>query len=241
MRRNSFRLEGKYYTFHADNPNDYIQSHHLGGMIYELDELHMLVERLGKKPVIIDVGANVGNHTVYLATQIPGATIYPVEPGRDAMKVLRANLKSNRCRNVDRRFIGVGFSDHQTAGVLRRVSRTNLGGSRILTPQEQADLGDQLDDEFWFQEVPLLQGDDALGDLAPTFIKIDVEGLEMPVLRGLGRVVETHAPEIFVEVEETNRIEFLAWVEEVGYVVEFKTDPSSARSNYLIRPATSDA
>lgn len=238
MRRNSFRLDGNYFTFHALNPNDYIQSHHLSGMVYELDELHMLVERLGKRPVILDVGANVGNHTVYLAKRIPGAVVYPVEPGRDAMKVLRANLDANQCRNVDRRFIGVGFSDHDSAAVLRRVSRTNLGGSRILTAAEQADLGEKVNDDFWFQEVPLVRGDDALGDLAPTFVKVDVEGLEMQVLRGLRRVVQTHRPEMFIEVEETNRAQFLDWVEEMGYVVDFRAAPSSARANYLIRPAT---
>ena len=238
MRRNSFRLDGNYFTFHATNPNDYIQSHHLSGIVYELDELQMLVARLGNKPVIIDVGANVGNHTVYLAKQIPGARIFPVEPGRDAMKLLRANLRANQCRNVDRRFIGVGFSDTDTPGVLRRVSQTNLGGSRVLTAEEQADLGDKINDDFWFQEVPLVRGDDALADLAPTFIKIDVEGLEMHALRGLDRVVQTHRPEIFVEVEAANRDEFLAWVDAVSYDVEFTTVPSNARSNYFIRPAT---
>ncbi|MEO9324926.1 FkbM family methyltransferase [Nocardioides sp. C4-1] len=238
MRRSDFRLDGMYFSFRAGNPGDYIQGHHLSGLVYELDELRMLVARLGPKPVILDVGANVGNHSVYLSKSIPGATIYPVEPGRDAVELLRANLRHNRCHNVDRRFIGVGFSDAPSTSVLRRVSKTNLGGSRVVTGDELAALGDQVDNPEWFEDVRLVRGDAAVGDIAPTFVKIDVEGAEMSVLRGLDAVIRRHRPEIFVEVERPNQEEFLAWLESVHYVVDLRLDPSGARSNYLVRPVT---
>ena len=47
-------------------------------------------------------------------------------------------------------------------------------------------------------EVPCLTLDEALGDSAPTFLKLDIEGAEPEALQGARRLIETHTPVITV-------------------------------------------
>ena len=52
------------------------------------------------------------------------------------------------------------------------------------------------------------------------FIKIDVEGFEMQVLSGLEQTIRRCRPALFVEVQNTNMVEFNKYLASVGYRVE---------------------
>jgi Methyltransferase FkbM domain len=52
-------------------------------------------------------------------------------------------------------------------------------------------------------------------ELAPAFIKIDVQGLELAVLKGLRRTIARHRPVILVEVNGSE--EMVAHMVSLGY------------------------
>ena len=76
---------------------------------------------------------------------------------------------------------------------------------------------------------------DSLG-LAPDFIKLDVEGMEMQVLAGLEATIARARPRMLVEVDDKNRTAFGMWCLKHGYhhIDDWRVGPHNA--NYLIEP-----
>lgn len=140
----------------------------------------------------MDVGANIGNHTLRFARSF--AHVDAFEPGFRAAEVLEANLRINRVSNV--RVHRVGLSD-RTGNAELIVGSTNLGASRLAetaTTNETSTLGSVLGREL----VSLVRGDDVCeGPVA--FLKVDVEGHEAQVLAGCAQLLRTYHPVLLLE------------------------------------------
>ncbi len=138
----------------------------------------------------VDVGANIGNHTLRFARSFEWVEAF--EPSFRAAEILETNLRINAVSNV--RVHRVGLSDQQRNAELL-VGRTNLGASRLSeTTVETSRLGGIFAREM----VPLVRGDDVLeGPIA--FLKIDVEGHEEKVLAGCTELLARDRPVILLE------------------------------------------
>ena len=69
---------------------------------YQLEELKLFDKYIQKGDIAIDVGANIGTHTLWLANKV-GAEgfVYAFEPQRLLFQTLCANLALNSIQNVD--------------------------------------------------------------------------------------------------------------------------------------------
>lgn len=124
------------------------------------------------------------------------------EPNPTAIQHLLANLGLNGVLDLcDLSHLGCGLSDKAAEGLLIDAPDHNLGGGRMVEGEGS---------------LRVARGDDLLFEMAPTFLKIDVEGMEMRVLRGLSETIAKHKPTIFIEVDNENREEFLRWIDEAG-------------------------
>ena len=63
------QVEDQSFLFFIRDNEDYIQSLHAQGQLYEQDELLKLREYVKLGGVLVEIGSNVGNHTVL--NQIP--------------------------------------------------------------------------------------------------------------------------------------------------------------------------
>lgn len=141
----------------------------------------------------IDVGANIGNHSLFFSRHFKRVVAF--EPNPVARALLDINLWMNGVRNVEVR--AVGLSDAEGTEVLS-VCLDNLGATRLRSFAE-------ADPEFSHRvvedvEVALTTGDSALDRDHPVgLIKIDVEGLEPQVLKGLAQTIGSHRPVIVLE------------------------------------------
>lgn len=145
------------------------------------------------KRCFLDVGANIGNHSIFFSSYFK--RVVAVEPNPLARELLKLNLQINGVHNVDVRT--VGLSDRQATAILS-VCQDNLGASRL---QELAiatsELSGRIIDEV---EIELLPGDNILeSDIPIGLIKIDVEGWEHQVLIGLARTLERYHPVVVIE------------------------------------------
>lgn len=165
------------------------------GTFYEIDLLELVARRL-KQPagVIVDVGANIGNHTVYFA-KVLGARVVSIEPQPVAAEVLRRNLAVNE---VAFRVHVVQAAAGERSGVVHLVSSQpgNLGATAVsdVTFLERADAGIPMRTLDDICEEEILAGNSV------AFIKVDVEGFESRVLAGSRRVLERHRPLLAVEL-----------------------------------------
>jgi FkbM family methyltransferase len=220
-------IDGQPVFFTLTNIYDVIQMQHLAGRFYEPDELEIIREHCPKNAVFADIGANIGNHSLFALRFLGVRKLIPFEPNPVAVAVLTSNLGLNggldRC---DLSHLGLGLSDRAQDGLTIELDEPyeNLGGGRLVAG------GD----------LRVIRGDDALSQEDVDFIKIDVEGMEMQVLGGLAQTIARCRPIFFIEVDEANRAAFLAWVEANDYAVAATFRRYTVNENFLLKPKSAD-
>jgi len=176
---------------------------------YQLEELKLFDKYIHKGDIVIDVGANIGTHTLWLANKV-GAEgfVYAFEPQRLLFQTLCANLALNSIQNVDCRQLGAGYSLRIIkVPSLDPTKENNFGGLNIEGHSEG-------------EKVAICRLDD-IGLTSCAFIKIDVEGMEPEVLQGAMNTIVKCRPVIYLELERDENIEFLQiLLEELKYTAD---------------------
>jgi len=164
---------------------------HLGTMLdlygeYSEAEADMFRHFLKPGMTAVEVGANIGAHTLALAGIVgPQGRVLAFEPQRIVFQMLCANLAVNGIEHVDAHWAAVGSAPGRiTVPRLAGTQRTNFGGLAVGGGQ-----GD---------EVSLLTLD-SLELPACDFLKIDVEGMERDVILGTRQTIRRLRPTISVE------------------------------------------
>jgi FkbM family methyltransferase len=152
------------------------------GRPYEHDLLRVLGSFTRRSSIVVDVGANIGNHSLFFAI-VRGATVHAFEPNPVAVEYLRANVEANNARNVH--VHGVGLS-------------AEPGRGRIAPAEELGMASVEPDDNGEIEMVPLDSYEFPL-EQRIAVIKIDVEGAEAQVLKGAEAMIRMHRPIIAVE------------------------------------------
>lgn len=183
-------VNGKSVFFLQTHFRDVIQRQHQAGQFYEQEELQLVRRYFRPGGVFCDIGANVGNHSLYVGLFLSPSKIICFEPNPAIIPTLRANILLNGLEgicNLDH--LGVGLSSTVQEGMGMRFGQRNLGAARFVP-----DSGD----------LKVVPGDSVLKDEAPDFVKIDVEGMEIEVLQGLKQTLARSKPVIFVECQNAN-------------------------------------
>ncbi len=161
---------------------------------------------------LVDVGANVGSVTLLLADRIQDAVLF--EPNAVAAARARDNLASNR---LDFKVYEFALSDTTGEICFTCDGPVDVGAHVILKGAVR---------ETVTRAVQCMTFDDFLRGHAPlpfpvSLIKIDVEGHENSVFRGMrGFLAEKRPPLVMFEyLERTNLAETLSFFQEVGYQV----------------------
>jgi FkbM family methyltransferase len=140
---------------------------------YEQEEIDFLCSLAKPGDTFVDVGANIGLYTLHLSRAV-GSTgrVLAFEPDPDNLALLRENIRLNNCDNVTVFPFALGnTSSHQKL----YTCKDNKGY------QGWADFNSS----GTAVEVEVKAGADVLGDLTPELMKIDVEGAEPLVWKGL--------------------------------------------------------
>ncbi len=138
-------------------------------------------------PVIADIGANIGNHTLDFSTY--AERVYSFEPVKFTYDTLCSNVHQNGLSNVTP--VNLALSDRSGCAEINIVA-DNIGASGF---------GDRGDTSQCVQ-VEMRRGDDVFAELdlpRLDFIKIDVEGHEESVLGGLTKTIKKYRPIIMME------------------------------------------
>src|SRR5688572_7595740 len=209
-------------AFIVMNKHDSIQRYHAKGSFYEADDLALISHHVDADGVVWDVGANVGNHTVYLARRFPNCTVVPFEMVPRTCELLRLNVALNGLENVDLSKLGCALG--KNPGHCHAYARhaNNLGLVRAVL----ADDG----------TIPVTTGDSLSGDVRVNFLKIDVEGAELDCLDGMSQLIARDQPVIFIEVDNRNIRAFEDWLQLHRYAVIQTIKRYEVNCNYLIRP-----
>ena len=158
-------------------------------------ELFRLALRTGDR--VIDIGANIGTHTVSLARIVgPEGSVLAFEPQPLIFQILAANVLINGATNTE--LVLGACSDVSGAVSLAGIDYTQDGRYSALSLADLQRLSHEASTATKVNTVVL---DDIYGADRLRLIKIDVEGMEKEVLRGAERLIERHRPILYVENE----------------------------------------
>lgn len=144
--------------------------------LQEFPEMAYVLQVLGPNDLFLDVGANVGSYTV-LACGASGARGFCFEPVPSTFARLCDNLLINKLLGrVTAMNIGIGDRE----GELEFTAEQDTTNHVVFGSEGEIDT----------IAVPIRTLHSLMGAECPTFIKIDVEGFEAPVLAGAGKTME---------------------------------------------------
>jgi FkbM family methyltransferase len=166
--------------------------------------------------VVIDVGANIGYYSLLAAAAVgPSGKVHSIECAPDNLKVLKTNVEKNRLSNVQ---------IHSFAAAATRTTQ-RLNASPVgLTGFSPWDHGPTVfRGKGTALDVPAVPLDEVI--TSPVhLVKIDVDGFELDVLKGMERIASENrrlslivewAP-VMLANDGRDPFELLAWLEDAG-------------------------
>ena len=157
---------------------------------------------------VIDVGANVGLYTLRMSELAgPAGRVIAFEPVASTFEILATNCRLARCHNVS--LINAAASDH--SGVVSMTVPHSADGSPNFYQAhiQQGGAGAHSALAVAIDSLALSE--------RITLVKIDAEGHDAAVLRGMVRLLERDHPILIVE---SGGEPLAAWLSGFGYVPE---------------------
>lgn len=142
---------------------------------------------IGPETTVLDVGANIGNHSVFFGKVMGAKRVLAFEPQPHCYATLCRNLELNGLNDSLAYNCLVGQKSGR--GEVMRFNARNLGGTAFAAAKDGAVPMVALDDLIAADEM---QG---LG-----FIKIDTEGMQLEVLQGAKKLLKAFKPALWVEL-----------------------------------------
>ena len=189
------------------------------GKSRESETMEFFREAINPGDTAIEVGGHIGYITMYLASLVgKDGRVVVFEPGSNNLDYIKANVGS--LENVD--LIEKAVSDEDGVARFHEESLTGQNNSLMgdYNVFEKNRAGAYSDVEYQAREVPTVKLDNFVNEreLAPTLIKIDVEGAEFKVLEGARETLAKYRPAVVVEVTN-QREEACGLLSELGYVL----------------------
>ncbi len=187
----------------------------MGDETEPLNEVKELVSGIAPRCVVLDIGAHIGMYTVRLADICREGRIVAVEPDPRNRVYLKANVALNRLRNVE--IVPYAISD-KSGEKVRFALATVSGHSRINKTIKDSEYYDYI----YVETITLDDLVESIGLEKVDFIKIDVEGYEMHVLRGAEKIIRSYKPYMLIETFYENRKQVYEFLEKHGYKIALK-------------------
>jgi FkbM family methyltransferase len=162
--------------------------------------------------VVLDIGANVGAHAVFFSHMVgPRGKVFAFEPLPPNIKDLRQTVRRrSRTPNIELLEMAVGNPGPSRRTVAISVPGTDLTQAS-LQPQSVQSWAAQQGVRHYDVVLTALDAEGEVRDLPSIeFIKIDVEGGELDVIKGGSQTIRRHLPLIYCEVYEK-------WLASFGY------------------------
>ncbi|TQR28645.1 hypothetical protein DMB92_09090, partial [Campylobacter sp. MIT 99-7217] len=191
-----------YKLYLPDKNTDYIQKEVFMKKIpYEYTMLQDILKRIPQGEVFVDIGANIGNHTLFIAAN--KIKVYAFEANKALCEIIQESVSINHFEDLVKIY-NYGLSDKDEKASFVDMDFSNLGGNSLTLGQ--GDIECKRLDDFEIREKI-------------ASIKIDVEGMETKVLIGAKKTIEKNRPLIYIEAINQNAyLEIDELMQELGYI-----------------------
>jgi len=176
-------------------------------------ELQFLLGLTQYPGLIVEVGANMGIHTVPLARalQSQGRRLVAFEPQPVVFQQLCTNLALNGLMNVSAWPLACGEEPGVVTFAQPNYMQTGNFGGVSMSRSTPGAGGASV-------HVPCVRLDDMLQHVGVGLLKIDVEGFELKVLKGSKTILQKSRPLLYVENDRVDQSqELIAWLWKAQY------------------------
>jgi FkbM family methyltransferase len=212
-------FHGRTLKFAISGHNSELEIQHIRQKLYEPEEVDLILKHMGEDDIVLDLGANVGNHAIALATARPNATIHVFEPIKKTCELLRRNIALNDLKNIDASNLDIAVDAED--GVLNMVQRINLASSREATEGIGPAIPKRALRALWPERVD--------------FIKMDVEGAELRIIKSVLDLIRRDRTKIILECYKSTSKQDLADLAELG-LEQIDCIERAAVFNVLVQP-----
>ncbi len=206
-----------FYLPYADR--DLIQKLILtSSQFFELALLKTAQNYLPASAIVIDAGANIGNHSLFFAGVMGAEKVYSFEPQREIFRILQRNIELNDLHQITP--VNAALGAESGHAELDSFHAANIGKTTFA----RKDAGGYA-----------MTTIDALNLERVDFIKMDVEGAHLAALEGAKQTLARCKPVLWVELRQKFG-EFApasAWLTGQGYRLE----RALGRDDFLFVPA----
>lgn len=189
-------VEGEYIFDTISTTNDY----------YEKKLLENYLPFIKDARVILDIGANIGNHSMFWAKKCEDAEIHSFEANPEVFDILKNNKISNGYEKVSVYNYAIGNCSGYAK--IKSIDESNLGATEFETCEDGEFQIEMIDIDSWVKERDFEYID---------FIKIDVEGFEGNVVAGMHETIHKYKPIVWIELWPQNASDILEFLTEEGY------------------------
>jgi FkbM family methyltransferase len=164
-----------------------------------------------QRGIAIDVGANEGLYTYALSRYF--GKVYAFEVNPDLAQDLAKDIEMGGISNVEVRHQGLSSKQEEEEVTLYIPIQNGklLTGWASFSPDNCPGIFEQEEKQVSVCSLDSLH----LGKVS--FIKIDVEGHELEVLKGSLKTIEKDRPYILVEIKDSNLEPVSSWFESLSY------------------------
>jgi FkbM family methyltransferase len=195
------------------------------------EELAVWLQYVPEGGTVIDVGANLGSHTMGFADKVgPTGSVLALEPQRPIFNMLCGSSALTGRSWIDARNVAAGRTLRtDTIARLDYDQPNNFGGLALGAYPTRA-----------VYDTVVVEPLDSFRLTRCDLIKIDVEGMELDVLKGAMKTISKCAPVI---VAEANELAVVDWLADRGYTLYHQATPLGdawpgvGSFNYLAIPA----
>lgn len=138
--------------------------------------------------VFVDIGSNNGVYTILSSKLAPKGTIYSFEPIHYLNKKIQKSISKNNSKNIVLHSYACG--DKKSEATIN-INPIHTGTSSLIRNNES----------IHNQKVKVIRADSIIKTKVD-LIKIDVEGYELFVLKGLNKLLKKYRPQIIFEFNE---------------------------------------
>ena len=158
--------------------------------------------------VYLDCGANIGNHTIFFSLIAKAQKVYAFEGLKDTYTILEKNIQLNHLEHVEAYNYVLGA--HEGYAEVASYHEENIGGTSFSETSEST------------SKIKMIKIDDFNIKEKVDFIKMDVEGFEKNVLKGMEQLLKKDRPILMIEIFNENYAEVSALLNSYGYYLAEK-------------------
>ncbi len=175
---------------------------------FEIRRLEQVGSYVNRGGCVLDIGANIGNHSLYFAKECHVEKIYAFEPVKSTFEILKRNIALNGLEDTVTAY-QFALGDHRSKAKII-YHDGDAGGNRVEEDLTGNTSIEALDDIKFSEHID--------------FVKIDVEGYESKVLAGAVETLRINRPVIMIEIFDENYRHVDSLLKSLNYECKLKIE-----------------